>query len=241
MANIIRLGSLYLCGNPVSVEDDYLSRPNWSIEIGETVPGKEISWVAVNGIFIADRCILRDISWDNLFVQCLVFGKEITIGGFHYDLRLPLVGAKEGEPNEWDSALDAVGEADSIWHWKNTHFWGQDIAEETQYRANRGCDSARKWGFCHAQLRDGRLGFRPVLDPMDMVHLDEIRIGDQLRIWGGQNIVSGRLEEISDYDVVLADIEGILDSGFSSWLGDGRIVIDRNAIAGVQAKQKEVS
>lgn len=83
MANIIRLGSLYLCGNPVSVEDDYLSRPNWSIEIGETVPGKEISWVAVNGIFIADRCILRDISWDNLFVQCLVFGKEITIGGFH--------------------------------------------------------------------------------------------------------------------------------------------------------------
>lgn len=38
MANIIRLGSLYLCGNPVSVEDDYLSRPNWSIEIGETVP-----------------------------------------------------------------------------------------------------------------------------------------------------------------------------------------------------------
>ena len=43
MANIIRLGSLYLCGNPVSVEDDYLSRPNWSIEIGETVPGKEIS------------------------------------------------------------------------------------------------------------------------------------------------------------------------------------------------------
>lgn len=100
MANIIRLGSLYLCGNPVSVEDDYLSRPNWSIEIGETVPGKEISWVAVNGIFIADRCILRDISWNNLCVQCLVFGKEITIGGFHYDLRLPLVGAKEGEPNE---------------------------------------------------------------------------------------------------------------------------------------------
>lgn len=74
-----------------------------------------------------------------------------------------------------------------------------------------------------------------------MVHLDEVRIGEQLRIWGGQNIVSGRLEEISDYDVVLADIVGILDSGFSSWLGDGRIVIDRNAIAGVQAKQKEVS
>lgn len=239
MANIIKLGSLYLDGRPANAETEY--KPSQAISIGETIPGKEISWVAVNGIFIADRCILRDISWDNLFVQCLVFGKEITIGGFLYDLRLPLVGAKEGEPNEWDSALDAVGEADSIWHWKNTHFWGQDIAEETQYRANRGCDSARKWGFCHAQLRDGRLGFRPVLDPMDMVHLDEIRIGDQLRIWGGQNIVSGRLEEISDYDVVLADIEGILDSGFSSCLGDGRIVIDRNAIAGVQAKQKEVS
>lgn len=239
MANIIRLGSLYLCGNPVSVEDDYLSRPNWSIEIDETVPGKEISWVAVNGIFIADRCILRDISWNNLCVQCLVFGKEITIGGFHYDLRLPLVGAKEGEPNEWDSALDAVGEDDSIWHWKNTHFWGQDIAEETQYRANRGCDSARKWGFCHAQLRDERLGFRPVLDPMDMVHLDEVRIGEQLRIWGGQNIVSGRLEEINDYEVVLSGGDGALDSSFGIRLNDGSIVVERSVIVGVQTKQKE--
>lgn len=194
MANIIRLGSLYLCGNPVSVEDDYLSRPNWSIEIGETVPGKEISWVAVNGIFIADRCILRD---------------------------------------------DAVGEDDSIWHWKNTHFWGQDIAEETQYRANRGCDSARKWGFCHAQLRDERLGFRPVLDPMDMVHLDEVRIGEQLRIWGGQNIVSGRLEEINDYEVVLSGGDGALDSSFGIRLNDGSIVVERSVIVGVQTKQKE--
>lgn len=153
MANIIRLGSLYLCGNPVSVEDDYLSRP--------------------------------------------------------------------------------------IWHWKNTHFWGQDIAEETQYRANRGCDSARKWGFCHAQLRDERLGFRPVLDPMDMVHLDEVRIGEQLRICGGQNIVSGRLEEINDYEVVLSGGDGALDSSFGIRLNDGSIVVERSVIVGVQTKQKE--
>lgn len=131
--------------------------------------------------------------------------------------------------------------APALLFWKECeyNFWGQDIAEETQYRANRGCDSARKWGFCHAQLRDERLGFRPVLDPMDMVHLDEVRIGEQLRIWGGQNIVSGRLEEINDYEVVLSGGDGALDSSFGIRLNDGSIVVERSVIVGVQTKQKE--
>lgn len=72
-----------------------------------------------------------------------------------------------------------------------------------------------------------------------MVHLDEVRIGEQLRIWGGQNIVSGRLEEINDYEVVLSGGDGALDSSFGIRLNDGSIVVERSVIVGVQTKQKE--
>lgn len=42
MANIIKLGSLYLDGQPVEIGADYA--PGQSIEVGKTIPGKEISW-----------------------------------------------------------------------------------------------------------------------------------------------------------------------------------------------------
>lgn len=238
MANIIRLGSLYLCGNPVSVEDDYLSSPNWSIEIGETVPGKEISWVAVNGIFIADRCILRDISWDNLFVQCLVFGKEVTIGEFRFTARLLQVGAEEGVPNEWDAALDKVGENNDIWHWKDSWFWGQEYAVSASHRAIRGYISARSCYFNSSSTRNVTVGFRPALVPLLSDPLGNTRSGEKLMLWGSQNIVFGRLEELTDYEVVLSGGDGSLSDGFGSRISDGRIVIDRGAVAGVQTRRR---
>lgn len=112
MANIIKLGSLYLDDCPADTEIVYNS--GQAIRIGEAVPGKEISWVVVNNMLIADRCILTKISWDNLKANDLVFGKEVSIGGFRFTVRLLQVGAEKDEPNEWDAALDAVGEDDSI-------------------------------------------------------------------------------------------------------------------------------
>lgn len=108
MANIIRLGSLYLNDCPAEIGLAY--KPGKTISIGETAPGKEIHWVVVNDMLIADRCILTEVSWDDLNAQNLVFGKEVTISGFRFTARLIQVGAEEGAPNEWDSALDAVGE-----------------------------------------------------------------------------------------------------------------------------------
>ena len=104
MANIIKLGSLYLDDCPADTEIVYNS--GQAIRIGEAVPGKEISWVVVNNMLIADRCILTKISWDNLKANDLVFGKEVSIGGFRFTVRLLQVGAEKDEPNEWDAALD---------------------------------------------------------------------------------------------------------------------------------------
>ena len=86
MANIIKLGSLYLDDCPADTEIVYNS--GQAIRIGEAVPGKEISWVVVNNMLIADRCILTKISWDNLKANDLVFGKEVSIGGFRFTVRL---------------------------------------------------------------------------------------------------------------------------------------------------------
>lgn len=137
MANIIKLGSLFLDGRPVETGMQYV--PSQTIEVGEMTPSKEIGWVAVNGLLIADQCLLTNVSWDDLDVQGLVFGKEVTVQGLRFKIRLLKVGSKEDVPNEWDAALDAVGEDDTLWHWDHKFFWGQEpVSGSVSYRAIRG-------------------------------------------------------------------------------------------------------
>lgn len=236
MANIIRLGSLYLDGRPANAETEY--KPSQAISIGETIPGKEIPWVVVNNMLIADRSILTGVSWDDLNAQNLVFGKEVTIGEFRFTARLLQVGAEEGVPNEWDAALDKVGENNDIWHWKDSWFWGQEYAVSASHRAIRGSNSARSCYFNSSSGRDVTVGFRPALVPLLSDTLGNTRSGEKLMLWGSQNIVFGRLEELTDYEVVLSGGDGSLSDGFGSRISDGRIVIDRGAVAGVQTRRR---
>ena len=59
-------------------------------------------------------------------------------------------------------------------------------------------------------------------------------------LWGGQSIVFGRLEEISRYELVLSDGGDVLSNGFGTLSGGGFIVIDRDAVVGLQIAQREV-
>ena len=241
MANIIGMGSLYLDGRPAEIGLAY--KPGKTISIGETIPGKEISWVVVNNMLIADRCILTEVSWDDLDAQSLVFGKGVSIGGFSFVARLIQVGAEEGATNEWDSALDTDGEDNSLWHWKGMAFWGQEVVGESLNRARRGYDSARSWYHYSSGSRLVHVGLRPALVPLPSDPLDDAHIDEKLwlskkkamwMLWGGQNIIFGRLEELTDYEVILSDREGAMSDDFGSRLGNGRIVIDRAAISGIQ-------
>lgn len=126
MANVIRMGSLYLDGRPILPWVEF--HGDETIGIRKAVPGKEIPWVLVNGILIADRCLLSNISWDDLNAQSLIFGKEVSVGGLRYTLRSLRVGASEDMPNEWDAALDIVGENGGVWTGKGPRFWGQERA-----------------------------------------------------------------------------------------------------------------
>lgn len=157
MANIIKLGSLFLDGRPVETGMQYV--PSQTIEVGEMTPSKEIGWVAVNGLLIADQCLLTNVSWDDLDVQGLVFGKEVTVQGLRFKIRLLKVGSKEDVPNEWDAALDAVGEDDTLWHWDHKFFWGQEpVSGSVSRRVYRGYLSARSfnWSSSGRRPRDPR-------------------------------------------------------------------------------------
>ena len=72
------MGSLYFNDTPAAVGSKYDGQ---ELSIGDTAPGKEISWVEVNGLLIADRCICTYISAEQLDDLGFTKGKPITIDG----------------------------------------------------------------------------------------------------------------------------------------------------------------
>lgn len=235
MVQKLKLGSLYVGGKPVTPGTE--CKPGQAISFRAMVPDKAINWVPVNGLLIADRCLLTSISWDDLNAQNLVFGKEIKIQGFQFRLRLLKVGSTEGALNEWDTALDIVGDNDDLWHWDGMFFWGQETSAITASgRALRGCLSARCWDWGTQSNRGVFLGFRPALEPL---HADPsaLRPGQKVLVIGYDGCVMGRLVEKTQYDLILQlKPSGLVGkAAFTANLQDGSVVVDRSGILGITA------
>lgn len=233
MANIIKLGSLFLDGRPVETGMQYV--PSQTIEVGEMTPSKEIGWVAVNGLLIADQCLLTNVSWDDLDVQGLVFGKEVTVQGLRFKIRLLKVGSKEDVPNEWDAALDAVGEDDTLWHWDHKFFWGQEpVSGSVSPRALRGYDSARRWNWRVSSSRCARLGFRPALEPLP-TDPSAIRHSQEALVIGRAGAVAGSLIDATAYDLVIQpNADGLIgEVSFAAKMQDGTLAVDRSGIISI--------
>lgn len=233
MANIIKLGSLFLDGRPVETGMQYV--PSQTIEVGEMTPSKEIGWVAVNGLLIADQCLLTNVSWDDLDVQGLVFGKEVTVQGLRFKIRLLKVGSKEDVPNEWDAALDAVGEDDTLWHWDHKFFWGQEpVSGSASYRAVRGFDSARIWSHDTATYSSPSVGFRPALEPLP-TDPSAIRHSQEALVIGRAGAVAGSLIDATAYDLVIQpNADGLIgEVSFAAKMQDGTLAVDRSGIISI--------
>lgn len=233
MANIIKLGSLFLDGRPVETEMQYV--PSQTIEVGEMTPSKEIGWVAVNGLLIADQCLLTNVSWDDLDVQGLVFDKEVTVQGLRFKIRLLKVGSKEDVPNEWDAALDAVGEDDTLWHWDHKFFWGQEpVSGSVSHRAIRGYTSARHWGWSDSSSRHALLGFRPALEPLP-TDPSAIRHSQEALVIGRAGAVAGSLIDATAYDLVIQpNADGLIgEVSFAAKMQDGTLAVDRSGIISI--------
>ena len=199
-------------------------------------PSKEIGWVAVNGLLIADQCLLTNVSWDDLDVQGLVFGKEVTVQGLRFKIRLLKVGSKEDVPNEWDAALDAVGEDDTLWHWDHKFFWGQEpVSGSVSHRAIRGYTSARHWGWSDSSgFRYANLGFRPALEPLP-TDPSAIRHSQEALVIGRAGAVAGSLIDATAYDLVIQpNADGLIgEVSFAAKMQDGTLAVDRSGIISI--------
>lgn len=111
-----KFGTIYLDGEPVPPGTEYPGNGQ-KIEIRDTVPGKEITWILVNGMLVADRNILTFVSWDALNENHLVFGQQMYFSGETWTTRLIKGGRASYHDNkEMDSILQAVQEAPDMLH-----------------------------------------------------------------------------------------------------------------------------
>ena len=237
MTQTLKFGSLYVDGKPTTLGAEY--QPRQSISFGEATSNEPISWVPVNGLLIADRCLLTDISWDDLDAQGLVFGKEAEVQGFNFRARLLRVGSEDGVPNEWDTALDTVGEDNDLWHWKDEFFWGQETVSlygSASRRANRGYDPARTWHWNYSSDRHAHLGFRPALEflPSD---ISDLRLGQEIMAIGRDGGVMGKLVNKTQYDLILQPKSGGVagEAAFAANTQDGTLAVDRSGILSIAA------
>lgn len=172
-----KFGMLYLWNNPKHIPQQCNSGGDTPCYDGKaTISIKEeanewepITWVKPSGmnLLIADRVLLAKVAWSSLYQSGFVIGKEITIGRNRFRCRLPHVGASQGEPNEWDQALDIAGSESDLWHETGMYFWG---AEKSHYSdkscAVRGFVTARHWNTAGFSAIIEHIGFRPVLEPL---------------------------------------------------------------------------
>lgn len=228
---LIKLGSIRL-SNEVQIPG-FNCCDDVEISFGDTVPGQEIQWIKLqSGLLVADRCVCIGISWEQLNAKGFVFGAPITIDGEIYLCRSLRVGAKEDEPNEWDAALDEVGEGNELWHWKNRSFWGQETPEHVASHVLRGCFSARDWDYFSEYYWHVPLGFRPALEYLGSVSgSPDTLVGKEIKAYCSNGVtIEGRLVEHSDYDAVLAASSPVPAN--CPWITkEGRnIIVDRRNI-----------
>lgn len=174
--DIFKFGALYLGAKIQVIPKQSVNGSNIpqydgksAISIGPATQKKTITWIKPHGVnlFIADRVLMVNMSWDDLNRNGFINGREIVIVNQRFRCQLLRVGKDMGVPNEWDKAMDIVGEDDSLWHWKNVHFWGADTTiYGTATRALRGFRSARAWCYNRATFQYNTAGFRPALEPL---------------------------------------------------------------------------
>ena len=228
---IKNFGSLYLDGQPSELKAIYRGG---AISLGDTVPEKAIPFVKWKDLWVASEIVCPNASWNELNHFGFIFGWPIRIDGVLYLCRSLKVGEERDVPNEWDDILNDLGEDDSLWHWDKMYFWGQETSRKgASTRAVRGSHSARYWNGTYATNRRVGVGFRPVLESLPPAPLiSDSLVGATLKLYGPNKTFSGRLEEFSDYDLVVAPNTGLHLPRKCQWARrDGkRIIIDRTSI-----------
>ena len=173
-----KFGTLRILGAAVPApqkpyyKGDILGYNGTDFEIGDTVAGKEITWLKLGDLLVCDRNILQGVSWETLNEKGLVFGKEVEIDGDKYKLRI-LTGSDgndygEGCNNEWDRLMDEYNEDNDLLHYDNMYSWCQETdCDYASYRSIRGYGSAHYYNNNGATNSDPDVGWRPALEKLN--------------------------------------------------------------------------
>lgn len=248
MALMIKLGTLYVGDEPLEFRSgprkyDYRHTP--SIEICDTVPGKEIKWIDTGqGLYISKIPLLNYISWNDLEQNGFTDGKVVIVANTVAICRLLRCVDKPGVQNEWKEILDSVSDPPGIWGPQNVGFWTQEHGEGWGGRV-AGEQGIRTWSPVGRNVRDKDIGFRPALElAVRNQDICEEMIGKGLMIkWASGTPVdywvSGKLVEFTDYDLLLEDADGsigISDNQLSQFLPNGRAFVSRAALGATTEK-----
>ena len=173
-----KFGTLRILGAAVPApqkpyyKGDILGYNGTDFEIGDTVAGKEITWLKLGDLWVCDRNILQGVSWETLNEKGLVFGKEVEIDGERYKLRI-LTGSDgndygEGCNNEWDRLMDEYNEDNDLLHFDDMYSWCQETdCDYSSSRSIRGYNSARNYRNNGATSTNTSVGWRPTLEKLN--------------------------------------------------------------------------
>src|SRR5690606_5955447 len=192
--DLIKLGTLHINGAKVNRPSDAGHYYNGgSLEIRNTQLDEQakLYWREVNDngkkYYVADRALVNSISWTDLSNMSLVHGRNITIDGKAYKVRLmtggskPRNGNKGGMPenNEWDRWL--VNEANltglpfatssnhkEFWNISsiNLHAWAQENIHTGSYTL-RGGPNVDYFTYAERSSKASNLVWRPVMEVLN--------------------------------------------------------------------------
>lgn len=247
-----KFGTVYLDGKPVPPGTRYPdSAPK--IEIRDTVPGMEISWILSNRTLIADRNILTNISWDTLAYNQLVFERQISLSEETWIIRLIKGSSKRKDWMEMAELLRTtcgdlqilhICEKENPLTFHIALSWGQDLWEDDIAVS----DHATCWGALapmdgQAQLTPYRcpsktasvsaeIGWRPVLEFSHIYQSYDSLMGKDILVRTNDgNMAAGTLAELTEYDMILenANLTTDLSQGICRD-PHGAVIIMRNCV-----------
>lgn len=200
--NIRKFGTLYLDNERQRQPVDFLEFKDISTYVGQKIEIRDtdkndknkLSWIEINEndkrLLVCDRNVLKEVSWNDLNEQNLIFGKVVIIDGEKYILRL-LTGyseKKDQKSNEWDRYIvnvdNIIGlpvyiddceidngtqqdnkDSNNLWHWCNfSSFTQSECSKSQKLCIIRGFYSTKYSNQSDKDLKYETVGYRPVLE-----------------------------------------------------------------------------
>lgn len=247
-----KFGTLFLEGKPYQTSDIVTPTElfNRSVVIGNTVPGFEIEWVEYQGLYVSRMPLLVSVAYKDLGWMSGRHGVHVDIDGRNYEMRFP-VASCSNEPSQDDLWFRAVqADAGDIWEQQEMYCWGEQEAKEDPFQTRNAAlfslgqahdhphdlsiekSQFPNWDkMCDQGHRAPNIGWRPMLDCVSL-DPEELEPGTLLKVFFGSHTAAyGRLGDISEYDIVLEDLQRIsqLDPS-AQFINRRTVIIDRKSI-----------